>query len=78
MTEQIHNRLTVVQVEAILDRYVDKEVSAVQAIDMLGLIPVCIQDDTVLYSCHVGAPWRDRFKSVLKMYKEPNSCVIKP
>lgn len=37
MTKQIHIRLTEGQVEAILNRYVNKEVSAVQAIDMLGL-----------------------------------------
>jgi hypothetical protein len=37
MTKQVHNRLAAVQVEAILNRYVNKELSAVQAMDMLGL-----------------------------------------
>ncbi len=37
MTKQVHNRLAAVQVEAILNRYVNKDLSAVQAMDMLGL-----------------------------------------
>lgn len=37
MTEQVHNRLTATQVEAILNRYVKKELTGVQAMDMLGL-----------------------------------------
>ena len=41
------------------------------------VIPICIQDDTVIYSRHGGVPCRERFKSVLKTYKEPSSYVIK-
>jgi hypothetical protein len=37
MTMQVHNRLTTAQVEAILSRYVNKELPAAQAMDMLGL-----------------------------------------
>jgi len=37
MTKQMHNRLTAGQIEAILNRYVNKGLSAVQARDMLGL-----------------------------------------
>ena len=47
-------------------------------IDSLSpVIPICNQDDTVIYFCHGGMPWRKRFKSVLKTYKEPSSYVIK-
>lgn len=37
MTKQVHNRLTTVQVETILNRYVNRELPAAQAMDMLGL-----------------------------------------
>jgi len=37
MTKQLHNRLTQEQVDAILNRYVRKELSTVQAMDTLGL-----------------------------------------
>ena len=37
MSKQMHNRLTAEQIEAILSRYVNKEISAVQAMDILGL-----------------------------------------
>ena len=43
-----------------------------------GLIPPCIQVDTLIYTRHGGVPWREKFKSVLKRYKEPSSYVIKP
>jgi hypothetical protein len=37
MTEQIHRWLVDEQVGAILDRYLNKEISAVQGMDLLGL-----------------------------------------
>jgi hypothetical protein len=37
MTKQVHNRLTAEQVEAILNRYVNQELSAIQAMEILGL-----------------------------------------
>jgi len=42
------------------------------------LIPICIRDDTMTYTHHGGVPCRDKLKSVLKTYKEPSNCVIKP
>src|SRR3972149_8809496 len=37
MTEQIHKRLTDEQVQMILERYLKKEISAEQGMDLLGL-----------------------------------------
>jgi uncharacterized protein with HEPN domain len=41
------------------------------------LIPICIQDDTMLYCCHGGAPWRDILLPLLKMCIEPSNCENK-
>src|SRR3972149_668485 len=43
-----------------------------------NLIQICFQVDTVISARHGGVPWRDRFKSVLKTYKEPSGYAIKP
>ena len=52
-------------------------VKFIKGVRLTVVIPICNQDDTVIYFCHGGMPWRKRFKSVLKTYKEPSSYVIK-
>jgi hypothetical protein len=40
------------------------------------LIPICIQDDTMLYFRHGGMPWRDIVSSYLKKCRGPGSYAI--